>query len=371
MVKVRDIVKRFMEFAPAFMAEDGDPIGLQLGSQESEVNKVMVTLDVRPEVVREAVQAGVDFIFAHHPAMFHPIKQFDLADPQNRMYAELLKHHITVFAAHTNLDNANGGMNDWLAEKMGLRQTAILMPERVEPMFKLAVFVPREAAEGMRSALAAAGAGKIGNYDDCSYSYEGYGRFRPNEQAEPAIGEREELTTVREEKVEVLFPAHQKEPILKAMYAAHPYEEPVFDLFQTAGMGQKYGMGRIGTLAETQTVRQYAEFCKEIFKVSALRMVAADPDKKIDRVAVLGGSGGQFYTAAKQRGAQLYVTGDISYHTGHDILAAGLAALDPGHHIESICKEKLATLFTTWNNENNWKLEIIASKLKTDPFIFV
>ena len=116
MVKVKEIVARFEEFAPQQIAEKNDPIGLQLGSLEHEVKKMMVTLDVRPEVVEEAIAAGVDFIFAHHPAMFVPVKHFDLADPQNQMYAMLIKHDITVYAAHTNLDNANRAMNDWLAE---------------------------------------------------------------------------------------------------------------------------------------------------------------------------------------------------------------------------------------------------------------
>lgn len=371
MVKVKDIVSRFAEFAPPFMAEKGDPIGLQLGSLEAEVHKLMVTLDVRPEVVQEAVKNKVDFIFAHHPAMFKPVKQFDLADPQNRMYAELLKHNITVFAAHTNLDNANGGMNDWLAEKMNLKKTSILLPTQHEQMFKLAVFVPQKDASKMRTALGAVGAGQIGNYDNCSYSLEGVGRFQPNNQAHPTIGKKGSLTEVEEEKIEVVLPARKKSAVLKAMFAAHPYEEPVFDLFKIEELGQKYGMGRIGFLEEPQTVRQYAEFCKKIFKLQSLRVVSKEPDKKIERVAVLGGSGGKFYTEAQQQGAQLYVTGDISYHTGHDILASGLSALDPGHHIESICKEKLLELFTKWNVENNWKLCLIASKLNTDPFMFI
>ncbi|GAJ25501.1 hypothetical protein JCM15457_368 [Liquorilactobacillus sucicola DSM 21376 = JCM 15457] len=331
----------------------------------------MVTLDVRPEVVQEAIANDVDFIFAHHPAMFRPVKKFDLANPQNRMYAELLRHNITVFAAHTNLDNANGGMNDWLAEKIGLKKTSILLPKRSEAMFKLAVFIPQDAAARLRRDLAAAGAGKVGDYDACSYSYEGIGRFRPNQQAHPAIGIKGELTEVKEEKVEVIFPARKKDSVFKAMYAAHPYEEPVFDLLRIEGMGQTYGMGRIGTLKQPQTVKQLAEFCKEAFQIPALRMVSREPGKKIERVAILGGSGGQFYTYAKRQGAQLYITGDISYHTGHDILAAGLSALDPGHHIESVCKGKLRQLFMTWNVENNWQLKIIESQLNTDPFSFI
>lgn len=371
MVKVKEIIQKFETFAPKEIAEKNDPIGLQLGSLEKEVSKMMVTLDVRPDVVAEAIEKKVDLIFAHHPALFVPIKKFDLAEPQNAMYAELIKHGITVYAAHTNLDNANKGMNDWLAEALGLTQTESLLPTREEPWDKLAVFTPVEAAEKVRQALALAGAGQLGDYAGCSYSLTGTGRFLPNEGATPYIGNIGEITEVKEEKIEVVFPSKIKAQVFQALRASHPYEEIAFDLYQVEGLGQKTGMGRIGTLEKPMPLMDYVQFCKERLDLNGLRLVAKDHTKLVKKVAVLGGAGAKFYPFALQKGADVYVTGDVSYHTAHDMYETGLAVIDPGHHFEAICKPHLQTLFTKWQVENNWGIEVIASQVKTDPFEFI
>lgn len=259
MVLVKELVTEFERFAPKELAMPKDPVGLQLGFLEQEVTKMMVTLDVRPETVAEAITNGCDFIFAHHPAVFRPIQPFDLAQPQNQMYAEILKHNITVYAAHTNLDCAAGGMNDWLAMALDLQ-------------------------------------------------------------------------------------------------AVKPLRED--------------GLGRIGNLATEMTVADFAAYCKQVFKLQGLRVISADLNAKVKRVAVLGGAGGSFYEAALAQGAEAYVTGDISYHTGHDVLAAGLNVFDVGHHVESICKPHLKSLFEQIIRQKGWNLPVIESKLNTDPFIF-
>ncbi|KRN30387.1 Nif3-like dinuclear metal center hexameric protein [Liquorilactobacillus mali] len=371
MTDVSEIVARFEQFAPQSWAEKGDPVGLQLGSMQQDVHKLMVTLDVRPEVVAEAIKNNVDFIFAHHPALFRPIKKFDLAVPQNKMYSELIKHGITVYAAHTNLDNANGGMNDWLAGLLELTGTEILLPQREERLLKLAVFVPKDSAETVRNALTEAGAGTIGEYRDCSYTISGTGRFTPQADANPTIGNLLEPTEVSEDKIEVVFPYSLLSKIMRTMRAVHPYEEPAFDLFPIMESGVKYGMGRVGNLKDAMTISEFAEYCKTKFKVAHLRVVTADPTREIKRIAILGGSGGQFYTDALRKKADVYVTGDISYHTGHDIIASGLTAMDPGHHIEQVCKPQLQRLFKKWNNEYGWQIEVMQSEINTDPFMFI
>lgn len=371
MTKVSEITTCFEEFAPQTIAEPHDPVGLQLGSLDAPVKKMMVTLDVRPEIVTQAIENGVDFIFAHHPAMFHPVKHFDLAVPQNRMYAQLIKHGITVYAAHTNLDNANGGMNDWLADELGLLNTSSLLPLTEMPLQQLTVYAPQTAAEKIRQALAQAGAGVIGNYAGCSFSASGTGRFLPNQAAHPAIGQILQPSRAAEEKIEVFLKPQQASAVIQAMLQAHPYEEPVYYLTNVSGLNQKYGMGRVGDLPQPKTVQQFALDCKRIFKISGLRVVTQDLSRPIQRVAVLGGSGGRFYPAALKAGADVYVTGDLSYHTGHDILAAGLTAIDPGHHIESICQPHLKQMFIKWNQENHWQIEVMSSDLSTDPFKFL
>lgn len=373
MVKVKEIVARFEEFAPKWMAEPGDPIGLQLGDLNREVKKMMITLDVRPETVQEALENGVDFIFAHHPAMFVPVKKFDLSEPQNKMYAELIKNDITVYAAHTNLDNANGGMNDWLAEELNLVDCQALLPIREEEMYKLAVYVPKQQAAQLRQALADAGAGRLGQYSACSFSQTGTGRFSASDAAQPFIGQAGQVSAVEEEKVEVVCPKSLKNQVLAAMYANHPYEEVVFDLYQIEGLGQKYGMGRVGKVAfeNPLTVLEYAKYCKEVLGLQGLRLISADLDKKVRTVAVLGGSGAKFYSNALLKGADIYVTGDVSYHVGHDILASGLSVIDPGHHFEKVCKERLTQKFSQWKQQEAWDIELYTSTLNTDPFRFV
>lgn len=371
MTTVNEIVSRFEELAPKWLAEKGDPIGLQLGDLQQEVHQMMVTLDVRPETVQEAIEKKVDFIFAHHPAMFHAIHSFDLSVPQNQMYAELLKHGITVYAAHTNLDSAQGGMNDWLAEKLGLQETVPLLGPVTEKMYKLAVFVPVENAPQLRAGLAAAGAGKIGQYKNCSFSMQGTGRFTPQEGAQPAIGQVGQTENVTEEKVEVVFPARLKSQVLGAMRANHPYEEIVFDLYVLEGSGQQYGMGRVGNLERPISVADLAVKCKQIFKIDGLRLVSPDPKQMVTRVAVLGGSGAKFYPEALAAGAEVYLTGDVSYHTAHDMLASGLNVIDPGHHFEWVCQPQLKELFSQWAMENNWPIQVSSTTINTDPFRFI
>lgn len=268
-MRAREFVERFEQFAPKSWAEPWDVPGLQLGDLNAPVHKILVTLDVRPETVQEAIDVGADFIFAHHPAMFHPAKTLDLSVQQNQMYATILAHHITVYAAHTNLDSAPGGMNDWLATALDLQNCEGLVPSN-------------------------------------------------GQGATPTVT-----------------------------------------------------MGRVGELAQPTTVRAFAEHCKTVFGLKGLRLISHTPAASVKRVAVLGGSGSEFYPAALAHHADVYVTGDVSYHPAHDMLAAGLSVIDPGHHIESICQPQLTQLFTTWAGENNWDVAIQATTLNTDPFTFL
>ena len=373
MTKVNDIVSRFEQFAPKWMAEEGDPVGLQLGDLNQSVHKMMVTLDVRPETVQEAIDNNVDFIFAHHPALFHPIVQpMDLTVPQNAMYAKILKHNITVYGAHTNLDNANGGMNDWLAELFDLQDTIPLLPTREEKMYKLAVFTQSNTVDTMRHAITAAGAGDLANYKNCSFSFSGTSRFVPVDEEHSYISdEKNKMIEMVQEKIEVIFPERLKNKVLKAMFDNHPQKDFIYDLYEVQGLGRKYSMGRVGDLPTPMTVKEFAEKCKEVLDIPGTRVISKDINKKVKRIAILGGSGARFYTDALKKNADLYLTGDVSYHTGHDILASGINVVDAGHYIECICKPHLTELFNKWNKENSWQIEVYQSKLNTDPYQFI
>lgn len=367
-----DLINKFETFAPKHLAEEGDPIGLAIGTLTKPIKKVMVTLDVRPEVVQEAIEQQVDLIFSHHPPLFRPAKNLITDQPQNKMYADLLKNDIAVYSAHTNLDVATNGMNAWLAKAIGLNATEIMTVTKRESYKKLVVFVPLESQEQVLKALTKAGAGKIGpNYQDCSYTVEGIGRFTPVNQANPAIGQLDQIEKVKEARIEVLFPKRLTAEIEQALFASHPYEEPAYDIYTVENYVDEYGLGRVGNLAEPLSVSDFAQKIKTIFDVTGLRYVTDDASQLIQRVAVCGGDAGKFYPAAIKKGAQVYITGDVYYHTAHDMLAEGLTVIDPGHHIESICKAELHQLFTKWSQEMDWELDIIQSNLNTDPYQFI
>ncbi len=366
-----DLIAAIEEYAPLVLKEGNDPTGFQIGRRDKVVKKVLVTLDVRPEVVQEAIDNEIDFIFAHHPVMFRPARNLDLSDPQNKMYADILTHDMTVYAAHTNLDKAQGGMNDWLAAALALKNVQPFNVTDYEALMKLAVFVPETHADVVRQALGQAGAGELGNYQNCSFSAEGTGRFEPQTAADPFIGQAGQAEAVAEVKIEVILPAAKKNRVLKAMLAVHPYEEPAYDLIPLANQQQPIGIGRIGQVDQPMTVRDYAQFVCETFDLTGLRLISNEPDKLVETVAVVGGDGGKFFPAALQAKADLYITGDVYYHTGHDMLAAGLSVIDPGHHIESIVKTKMTALFEEWRQINDWQVTFIKSQQKTDPFTFI
>lgn len=367
-MKVKTLVDRFEQFAPKKIAEKKDPVGLQIGSLNAEISKVMVTLDVRPEVVDEAIANGVDFIFAHHPVMFHPARNLDLSDPQNAMYAKLISNHINVYAAHTNLDSANGGLNDWLAEALGLVDCSGLVPGTVEPIYLLSVQTPKIYSEAIRMSLEDAG-GKLQLPDQDGYTFQWDGTSRLTSAANSALPQTS--NSQNDTRIEFEVPAANLTAVMLALKDVFPGDNPIYRLVKLEDSRLQYFMGRIGTLSEPMSVLDFAEYCKQVFRVDGLRLIATDSSKMIQKVAVLGGDGGKFFHLAQQKGADVYVTGDVYYHTAHDMLAAGLPVVDPGHHIEQIVKPKLTELFTDWKNQYNWPIEVIASAINTDPFTFI
>lgn len=369
-----DFVEYFEKKIPLWLAEEGDPVGLHVGDLSLPVTKVMVTLDVRPEVVQEAIENNVDFILAHHPPIYKPLARIDLNHPQTRMYADLIKHDITVYAAHTNLDNANGGMNDWLAAALHLSEVEIMAPSRTKQLKRLNVYVPEEQADTVRKAITTAGAGRItSDYKDCSYSVKGVGRFTPVGQANPTIGEIGKPELVNEERIEVILEEDDVNTVMEAMLEAHPYEEPVYEMYSIDQLqSEKYGLGRVGNLEQEMTLEEFVPYVKEAFQVKGVRVVVPPSRKNtpIRRVALCGGDAGKYYPHALKKKADVYITGDVYYHTAHDMQADGMMVVDPGHIIEKICIPKLADMLTDWKQTEQWNLEIIQSGIDTNPFIF-
>lgn len=261
MTKVKDIVARLRQDFPENIASQGDPVGMQIGSMEADVTKVMTTLDVRPQVVEGAVEKGVDFIVSHHPVMFRPAQNLDFANAQNAMYGNIIKNGITVYSIHTNSDKAQDGSADWQAEELGLQD--------VEPFC----------------------------LDDDGIA-----------------------------------------------------------------------MGRKGKLPRTMTAYDFAYYVKEKMQIKMARLITANNEKPITSVGFICGDGGKYWTRALDDHLDAFITGDVYYHVGHDMISSGLTVVDPGHYTEKLFKYKVYGRLKKWNEENNWNVGIELSEVSTNPF---
>ncbi|MDN7226862.1 Nif3-like dinuclear metal center hexameric protein [Planococcus sp. N064] len=362
----QQIIEEFEKWSPKFLAMEGDPIGLHVGTLNKKVERVLVTLDVNEHVVDEAIEKGAGLIIAHHPPIYRPIKNLQTDFPQGRIIEKLIKHDIAVYAAHTNLDVAKGGVNDLLADALGLAETNVLVPTYEAELVKIAVFVPESHEEQVREALGKAGAGAIGDYEFCSYTLSGTGRFRPTEAADPYIGEAGKMEVTAESKIEVVIRKYEKDRAIRAMIAAHPYEEVAYDVFTLENKEEAMGLGRIGTLPGDMNLEEFTELVKVRLDVPAVRVVG-DLAKRIRKVAVLGGDGNKYIQAAKRSGADVYVTGDLYFHVAQDAEAMDLAVVDPGHHVEKVM---IQGVVDHMSNQQNWQCEFLPSEVNTEPFRF-
>ncbi|MGM9922865.1 MAG: Nif3-like dinuclear metal center hexameric protein [Bacillus sp. (in: firmicutes)] len=365
-----EVIGVFEQFSPKKLAMEGDKIGLQIGTLNKPVSKVMIALDVLEEVVDEAIEKQVDLIIAHHPIIYRPLQKIATDQPSGKLVEKLIKHDIAVYAAHTNLDVTNGGVNDLLAQALQLQNTKVLVPTYETVLRKLAVFVPVEAEEAVRQALGNAGAGHIGNYSHCSFTAEGTGRFLPGEGTNPHIGSVGQLEAAAEVKIETVFPEALEKRVITAMIKAHPYEEVAYDVYTLHNTGETLGLGRIGELPESMSLEEFANHVKEAFDVDGVRVVGNLHDT-VKKVAVLGGDGNKYFTHAKFQGADVYVTGDMYYHTAHDAMMMGLNIVDPGHNVEKVMKAGVTNVLAARSAAKGWNVEIFPSAVHTDPFTFV
>ncbi|MUK87106.1 Nif3-like dinuclear metal center hexameric protein [Ornithinibacillus sp. L9] len=361
-----DVFKVMEEWAPKSLAYDWDNVGLQVGSHNKTVKKIMITLDVMEEVVDEAIQQNVDLIIAHHPLLFKPLHQVNTDSPHGRIVKKLIENEITVYASHTNLDAAVGGVNDMLSDQLNLTQREVLADTYHESLYKIAIYVPVSHKADVLEALSNQGAGHIGNYSHCSFQTEGTGTFKPLEGSTPYIGSEDEIENVHEVKIETIVEESKLHDVVRAMITSHPYEEPAYDIYPLQNEGKSFGIGRIGELKEHMNLEAFCGRLKRSMGVSHVR-ATGDLSKKVKKVAVLGGSGEKYIHMAKRKGADVYVTGDMTFHMAQEAWQMGLAVVDAGHYIESIMKTG-----TKKHLENKLKeIEIITSTVDTDPFKFV
>ncbi len=361
-----NVFKALEEWAPKKLAYDWDNVGLQVGSYTDKTKKILVTLDVLESVVDEAIANETNLIIAHHPLLFKALKNIDFQSVKGKIIKKLIKHDITVYAAHTNLDIANGGVNDLLCEALDLVSTEPLVDKQSENILKLVVFVPVTHAEIVREALGNAGAGHIGAYSHCTFQSEGQGTFKPLEGTNPYIGKKNELEKVEEFKIETVVKESNLNQVINAMKKAHPYEEVAYDLYPLELAGDSFGLGRIGSFEEPMSLQSLCNKVKKAYQVNDLR-VTGDLDQPIKKVAIIGGSGEKYIYQAKRMGADALITGDVTFHLAQEAKELGLAIIDPGHYIEQIMKKAMKKyLMNKFSN-----IQVLESKIDTDPFQFV
>lgn len=365
-----EVISAFEQFSPKNLAMEGDKIGLQIGTLNKPVSKVMVALDVLEEVVDEAIEKEVQLIIAHHPIIYRPLQKIATDQPGGRLVEKLIKNDITVYIAHTNLDVTKGGVNDWLAEALQLHNTKVLVPTHEIKLKKLAVFVPKEAEDKVKEALGNAGAGHIGHYSHCTFTGEGTGTFLPEENTNPYKGSQGRLEVAMEVKIETVFPESLEKRVITAMLKAHPYEEVAYDIYSLDNKGEVLGLGRIGELPKAMTLEEFSQYVKTAYDVKAVRVVGNLQDQ-VKKVAVLGGDGNKYFSTAKFQGADVYVTGDMYYHTAHDAMTLGLNIVDPGHNVEKVMKKGVANMLTSYADTKNWDIDVFPSVIHTDPFTFM
>lgn len=364
------LIQAFEQFAPKSLAVEGDRIGLQIGTLNKEIKRVMVTLDVLENVVDEAIEKKVDLIMAHHPVIYRPLKTMRTDQGQSKIVAKCIKHDLAVYVAHTNLDIADGGLNDWLAAPLQLKNLEILSPTQSEALYKLAVFVPETHAEQVRMALAEAGAGYIGNYSACTFNTTGTGTFRPEIGSTPFIGTQGELARVNEIKIETIVPKTTWQRVLKAMLKVHPYEEVAYDCYELENKSKTYGLGRMGELETPVKLEELAHQLKQLFNLDGCRVVG-DLEAPVQKIAILGGDGNSYMHEAAYKGADVFITGDIYYHTAHDAMLEGLSLIDVGHHVEKVMKVGVKGILEQFIKERSYKAEVLLSEATTNPFKFL
>ena len=322
MATVRDVVGWLEAAYPPHLAEEWDRVGLGCGDPDAAVDHVLLAVDCTDAVVEEAERAGAQLVVTHHPLLLRGVHAVRADQPKGRVLMRLVRSGIAQFAAHTNADAAPGGVAEALASACGLDDLRPLHPLPGDPLDKVVTFVPTADAEALIDALAAAGAGSIGDYERCAFTATGTGTFRPREGAHPTIGSIGAIERVEEVRVEMVLPRGRRAAVLSALRAAHPYEEPAFDLLELAPEASDRGLGRIGRLAEPLTAREFARRLAGAVPATAGGVkLGGDPERLLETVAVVGGAGDSMLDAVRAAGVDAYVTGDLRHHVAQDFLA--------------------------------------------------
>ncbi len=360
-MKISEIVNFLDNYAPASFKEDYDNVGLLVGNRNEEIKSVLISLDVTEDVVNEAILKGANLIVSHHPIIFRGLKKIVESTEVERVISKAIKNDIAIYAAHTNLDNIDGGVNTKIAEKLNLSNTKFILPYQ-NNLKKLVVFVPESHIEKVRTIIFDAGAGQIGNYDNTAYYTKGEGSFRALEGATPFVGEQGKLHFEKEIRFETIYPQHLEGKIISAMLNAHPYEEVAYDIYSLNNKYKKAGTGIIGKLPEALTEEEFLALVKKTFKAEVIRHTNLK-SRKIKKVAVCGGTCSFIINSAISAGADVLITADVKYHEFFDI-ENRIFLLDIGHYeSEQYTKEIFYDILT--KKFSNFAINL--SEINTNP----
>ncbi len=371
MPSLEEITALLDEWFPPSHADDWDAVGLVLGDPAVDVHRILLAVDPVAAVADEAVADDTDLLICHHPLFLKGVHGVAATDPKGRFAHRLLTNGCALFTAHTNADSPAGGVSEALALALGLQDVRPLEADPSPPLDKIIVFTPVDAAEQVRAALAGAGAGRIGDYDQASFTSPGQGRFRPLEGASPAIGAVGRAEVVDEVRIETVCPRHLRATAVAAMLAAHPYEEPAYDVLELAGLDEPdRGSGRIGSLAEPMSLADFAAHVSKVLPETSHGVrVAGDADQEIRSVGLCGGAGDFLLDRARAAGVDVYLTSDLRHHPASELREHGGPALVDVAH---------------WAAESTWlpvlrrrlvealgdTVEVHVSTTNTDPWTF-
>lgn len=365
MATVKEVARSLERFAPLHLQESYDNSGLIVGNPDQEVTGVLLCLDSIEEVIEEAISLKCNMVVAHHPIVFKGLRSITGKNYVERTLLKAIKNDIAIYACHTNADNVKHGVNAKIAEKLGLKELRVLAP-KTGMLKKLVFFVPLEACEKVREAIFNAGGGSIGDYDMCSFNADGYGTFRAGANTNPYVGKKGELHKEPESRVEVIFEGYLQNKVISALIEAHPYEEVAYDIYNLDNLHAEVGSGMLGSLPQALDEEAFLKLVKSGLKAKVLRHTQL-LGKKIEKVAICGGSGSFLLNSAISAGADAFISADFKYHEFFDADKKLLIA-DVGHY-ES--EQFTVELFSEHFKVNFPTFAVHFSQINTNPINYL
>ena len=367
-MNVSEIIKILEEWAPKGIAWEKDNVGLQVGDPESKLKNIMLSLDLSNQVIDQAIKQQCNFIFTHHPILYHPLKNIDLSgNPIAKMIGRLIKNNITLYSAHTNLDFTKHGVSYQLAKRIGLRQIKFLR-NLSSNQIKLVVFVPVTHLDKVADAIHKSGAGLIGEYSYCGFRTEGTGTFKGSHESNPVIGSKGNIEYTEEVKLEVLVEEWKLSQVLISMKKVHPYEEVAYDIYPLKNENVNFGIGAIGELESAIDIKAFLHIVSSKLKITNFRY-SEGMKKKIKTVAVCGGSCGELIEEAISNKADAFVTADLKYHSFRDA-ESKILLIDAGHYETEVpVLDEIQRRLKLHLNKNN-KSKVLKFKGSTSPLVF-